>query len=1157
MQKKWFNDEGLYRALFKWLRVMKLTVFILLASLMHLSASVYAQQTKLSISLKDATVRDVLKTVENQSEFFFLYKNENIDVNRTVNVDVKEKSVEYILDQIFKGTSISYEVVNRQIVLIDKGQGNYFPQSQQQQKSVKGKVTDSSGATLPGVSVVVKGTTTGIITDFDGNYSLANIPENSTLQFSFVGMKMQEILIGSQTAVNVVLAEESIGLEEVVAIGYGTQKKKLVTGATVQIKGSDILKQNTANALGALQSRAPGVDITQTSGQPGSAYKVTIRGVGTTGNSSPLYVVDGIVRDGINDLDPSSIASMDVLKDAASAAIYGARAANGVILITTKKGLESKPTLTYDGYIGFSNVYKPLKTLNAQQYTQIMNEAATNSGLNPFDYASLVPNWESFKNGTNRGVDWLGEALVHNAPTQRHSINLRGGSSTAIYATGFSNFSEEGTIGNPVNPKYNRSTFYVNSEVNVIKNSQNRTLLKIGENLSYAYYKQNGINVGNQTSSNVRNLLNENPFQPNGKNIDGTYITGIPWDPIGANPIARMVLTQGMNNNKYHSVNGNAYVVIEPIKGLTLRSTFGINVGANMNNRFTPTYNLGTQTTSTLDVTNQSMGMGLGWSLENTVKYDFKIKDNMFDVLVGQSAEASGGQLGASLAGSNINNIFASFNSLEYAYLDNSKAIDPSKTTLTGRPYSEIKLKSYFTRANYNYKEKYLLTAIFRADGSSNFAPGKQWGYFPSISGGWVLTSESFMETQQKWLEFFKLRVSWGQNGNQSITPFQYLSTVASDADGNYAFDRGVQKILSSGAYPNILPSPDISWERSEQTNIGFDSRFLNSRLGVAFDWYSKVTRDWLVQAPILASYGTGASFINGGDVENRGVEIGLNWKDRIGEFTYDANLNLASNKNNVLNIANSEGIIHGAINVLSNNTPEVYRAQVGYPIGYFWGFKTSGVFQNENDIMNYVNSKGEMLQPTAKPGDVKFVDFNGDGKFNSGDEDKTMIGNPNPKLTMGLSFSLGYKGFDLSMNSTGVFGNSVMQNFRTFGLPQQNYPTTILSRWTGEGTSDRLPRMMYSPHPNFMNISDLYVQDASYLRITNFTFGYDFKKIWKSAPLQQLRAYVAVNNLATFTNYTGMDPNVGYGEESWAKGVDIGFYPAPRTAMFGVSIVY
>ena len=1157
MQKKWFNDEGLNRALFKWLRVMKLTVFFLLATLIHLSASVYSQQTKLSISLKDATVRDVLKTVENQSEFFFLYKNENIDVNRTVNVDVKEKSVEYLLDQIFKGTSISYEVVNRQIVLIDKGQGNSFPQSQQQQKSVKGKVTDSSGATLPGVSVVVKGTTTGVITDNNGTYFLSNIPDNAILQFSFVGMKMQEIAVGNQASVNVVLDDESIGLEEVIAIGYGIQKKKLVTGATVQIKGSDILKQNTANALGALQSRAPGVDITQTSGQPGSAYKVTIRGVGTTGNSSPLYVVDGIVRGGINDLDPSSIASMDVLKDAASAAIYGARAANGVILITTKQGLESKPTLTYDGYIGFSNVYKPMKTLDAQQYTQIMNEAAANSGLNPFNYASLVPNWDSFSNGSNRGVDWLGEALVHNAPTQRHSINLRGGSSTAIYATGFSNFSEEGTIGNPVSPKYNRSTFYINSEVNVIKNSQNRKLLKIGENLSYAYYTQNGINVGNQTSSNVRNLLNENPFQPNAKNTDGTYITAIPWEPSGANPIARMILTQGMNNNKYHSVNGNAYVVIEPIKGLTLRSTFGINVGANMNNRFTPTYNLGTQTTSTLDVTNQSMGMGLGWSFENTAKYDFKITDNMFDVLVGQSAEASGGQLGASLAGSNINNIFASFNSLEYAYLDNSKAIDPSKTTLSGSPYSEIKLKSYFARANYNYKEKYLITAIFRADGSSNFAPGKQWGYFPSISGGWVLTSESFMETQQKWLEFFKLRVSWGQNGNQSITPFQYLSTVASDADGNYAFDRGVQKTLSSGAYPNILPSPDISWETSEQTNIGFDSRFLRSRLGLAFDWYSKVTRDWLVQTPILASYGTGASFINGGDVENRGVEVALNWKDKAGEFTYDVNLNLACNKNKVLNIANSEGIIHGAANVLSNNTPEVYRAQVGYPIGYFWGFKTTGVFQNENDILNYVNSKGEMLQPTAKPGDVKFVDFNGDGKFISGDEDKTMIGNPNPELTMGLSFSMGYKGFDLSMNSTGVFGNSVIQNFRTFGLPQQNYPIDILGRWTEEGTSDRLPRMMYSPHPNFMNISDLYVQDASYLRITNFTFGYDFKKIWKNAPLQQLRAYVAVNNLATFTKYTGMDPNVGYGEESWAKGVDIGFYPAPRTAMFGVSIVY
>ncbi|MDP3431766.1 MAG: SusC/RagA family TonB-linked outer membrane protein, partial [Bacteroidota bacterium] len=568
---------------------MKLVTLFLFVAVMHVAAASYSQTTKLTIVGQNLSVGEILDRIEKQSNFSFFFNANQIDLNKRMSISADNQLVTKILDGILEGSGLTY-TVNNKLIVIHKAGETLDVLSSQQTTKVTGKITDSSGGPLPGVSIVIKGTTNGTITDANGNFSLTNIPEEAIIQISFVGMKPLEVSVAGKSTLTITMTEDAIGIDEVVAIGYGVQKKKLVTGATIQIKGSDILKQNTANALGALQSRAPGVDITQTSGQPGSGYKVTIRGVGTTGNSSPLYVVDGIVRSGINDLDPSSIASMDVLKDAASAAIYGARAANGVILITTKQGLDSKPTLTYDGYFGFSNVYKPLKTLNAQEYTQIMNEAAANSGLNPFNYASLVPNWESFENGTNRGVDWLGEALIHNAPTQRHSVNLRGGSSTAIYATGFSKFTEEGTIGNPVNPKYNRSTFYINSEVNVIKNSQNRTLLKIGENLSYAYYTQNGINVGNQGGSNVRNLLNENPFQPNGKNEDGTYIIGIPWDPIGANPIAKMVLMQGMNNNKHHSVNGNAYIVIEPMKDLTIRSTYGINVGANMSNRFTPTY---------------------------------------------------------------------------------------------------------------------------------------------------------------------------------------------------------------------------------------------------------------------------------------------------------------------------------------------------------------------------------------------------------------------------------------------------------------------------------------------------------------------------------------------------------------------------------------
>ena len=467
-------------------------------------------------------------------------------------------------------------------------------------------------------------------------------------------------------------------------------------------------------------------------------------------------------------------------------------------------------------------------------------------------------------------------------------------------------------------------------------------------------------------------------------------------------------------------------------------------------------------------------------------------------------------------------------------------------TSISGSPWDQGALASFFGRVNYNYAEKYMLTVVMRADGSSNFARGNRWGIFPSVSAGWVMTNEDFMQPLvDKGLDFFKLRGSWGQNGNQNITAFQYLATIAFNNSNSYFFGND-KKTRYEGAYADILANPDVTWETSEQIDLGFDARFLNSRLGVAFDWYKKTTKDWLVQAPVLASYGTGAPYINGGDVVNKGIEVALNWNDNIGrDFTYGVNLNVSWNKNEVTRIANEEGIIHGPSNILVQGMGEMYRAQVGYPIGYFYGYKTAGVFQNQAQV----DATAAKLD-TAQPGDLIYVDTDKNGVINQ--DDQTMIGDPHPDVTAGFSLNMGYKGFDFTVTANGAFGQQIAKCGDFW-----NYTTDIFNRWHGEGTSNTIPRLGGS-NQNWYTSSDLFIEDGDYVKITNITLGYDFKKLFRNIPLQQAHLYVSVQNAFTFTGYSGMDPEIGYGADtSWVSGIDTGFYPSPRTFLFGVNLKF
>ncbi len=961
-----------------------------------------------------------------------------------------------------------------------------------------------------------------------------------------MGMKTQNITISDKKIINVVLRDDTEALDEVIVVGYGVQKKKLVTGSTVQVKGDDLTKLNTVSALGALQSQSPGVNITKGSGMPGEGYKVSIRGIGTTGNSSPLYVVDGITVSDINNINPSDIESIDVLKDAASAAIYGARAANGVILVTTKQGKKGKMAASYDGYFGIQNLVNNVTPLNAQQYVEIMDEAHANSGAAPIDYESLVPNFDRIKSGEWKGTNWLKEISNKNAPTQNHAFNLQGGSEMSVFSFGLSYTSQEGIIGKPATPKYERYNVRLNSEHTLVPGN-NFDIVKFGENLNISYITRNTAAIGDKFGNDIRPTLSAAPlFSVRDDNGDYTY-GNIAFAFI--NPVAAIDLSRPDNINNSAKLNGNIYVNIQPIKNLIYRSSFGVNYFASSGRSYTPEYDIYEDKFSTADLVKQNMSIGMKWMFENTVTYKFNIKEkHNFDALLGTSAEKSG--IGETLSVANKNSIF---NDLEHAYIDNAYVVDKGNTKIYGKPHQMGRLLSFFGRVNYNYEEKYMATAVMRADGSSNFAKGNRWGYFPSLSAGWVISNEGFMKDSYNWLDFLKMRASWGQNGNQGIDPFQYLSTIAFDT--SYSFGQDDSQ-YSQGAYPNILPNENVTWETSEQVSVGLDAGFLNNRLRLNFEWYNKDTKDWLVKAPIPSIMGTGAPFINGGDVRNRGIEVGLSWRDQIKDFSYGVNASFSKNKNEVLRIANSEGIIRGKTNVLSHSTDWFYAAQEGHPIGYFYGYKTGGVFQNQKQIDAYVNSKGEKIMPDAVPGDLIFVNQNDDNRIDG--DDKVSIGDPNPDYNFSLAINLGWNGLDFSVTANGVAGNQIARAYRSFSQePRENYTTEILARWHGEGTSNTIPRLTTNNHINDRYISDRYIEDGDYLRISNMTLGYDFKNLWKRMPLNQMRIYATAQNLHTFTGYKGLDPEVGYGGDNWAGGIDVGFYPMPRTFLFGISINY
>ncbi|MGQ1946170.1 SusC/RagA family TonB-linked outer membrane protein [Geofilum sp. OHC36d9] len=1031
-----------------------------------------------------------------------------------------------------------------------------------QGKQISGTVSDDTGAPIPGVNVTEKGTTNGTITNVDGSFIITVNGDDASLVFSFIGFLNQTVEISDQSYLNITLHEDILQLEEVVAIGYGVQKKKLGTGSSVNIGGEDIQKLNTTSAIDALKGVSAGVTITQSNGQPGASAEVYIRGIGTTGNSAPLYIVDGVSTDNINHLAPSDIESVDVLKDAASAAIYGSRAANGVILVTTKQGKKSqKATVSYDFYHGWHSMVNAPKMLNAQQYIEIMDEANANDYIArgkevvPISWESLVPNYDKIVSGEWQGTDWIDEMVDDEAYVENHSVNITGGSDKSVYSLGFGYHKEKGIIGKGTNNTYKRINVRLNSDHSLITHNK-RDVFKVGQTLTYTNSSSPTVRTGNIYWNDFHNALIATPVLPMYAEDESDpaypYHYATDWNSKESNPIASMIYNGANNENNSNRIVGSAYVSIEPIRNLVFRSSYGVNAWFGSSRSYMVPYDLSQTAISTIDNTTQQMNQGYTWTFTNTLSYKYSVGSHNISALAGTEATRNAQNL--SMQTSNEGNIFGDF---EHAYIDNSPTIT-TNTAISGSDSYGWAMMSYFGRLSYDFNETYLLTGVLRYDGSSKFSEDNRWGIFPSVSAGWVATNETFMKDVPV-LNFLKLRASWGQNGNQDISDFQYLSTLSYESA--YYFFGNDKTSYTVGAYPARVPNEDISWETSEQVDLGFDAHFFDSALQFNFDWYRKDTRDWLVSPPSLASWGSASAAINGGSVRNQGIELVTSWNQRRGDFSYNVNVSLAHNKNEVLDIANEEKIIHGPDYVLSQGAPELYRAEVGYPIGYFLGYKTDGILQNEEEVAEYVGPDGDPLMASAKPGDVRFVDVSGpegepDGEID--DYDKVMLGNPNPDYILGFQFNADYKGFYLQLTANGMFGHQIAKSYRSFGdIPQQNYDVSVYDRWHGEGTSNKWPLLSLKTHSNLLNVSDLFIEDADFLRLSNLTVGYDLKMLFNKLPLSEARLYVSAKNLYTITNYSGSDPEVGYAPSSWASGVDLGLYPSARTYLVGVSLKF
>ena len=994
---------------------------------------------------------------------------------------------------------------------------------------LSGLITDAAdGQPLIGASVSLKDAAGGTTTDIDGRFRLNVASEEAILLVSYVGYVSQEILVGKQREIVVSLLENQSVLDEVVVVGYGAQKRSTISGAVSSISADDISELPILRTEQALQGRVAGVSVAQNSGSPGSALTVRIRGIGSIGSSEPLYIVDGILVGGLDYLNPNDIQSINILKDGASAAIYGARGGNGVVLITTKSGTKNQAgKISYDAYYGTQSPWKTANLLSSREYAILSNEAHVAAGVTPLPEFS---NPDALGEGTN----WL-DAIFNDAPMSSHQLSLNGGGEKSTYALSGNVFDQNGIVGGD-KAAFRRYTVR-GSGSNAVKD-----WLTMGTNVSFTSLTRSGLPENNEFVTPLVRALNIDPLTPLRKS-NGTYAYSRYSDTDITNPLNAIEQTY----DRWHSdrVVGLVYGELDLGYGLSFRPSYGIDATFAKQDIFYPRFDLSNdpiladapagekRLINSVVVNNNTWK---NWQWENVLNWH-KIIANRHDLVLTAGTSTIENRHDYN-GGANTN---LPSNDPKEAFISNT--IDPIASQSAYGGAEESAWQSYFGRANYALDEKYLLSASFRADGSSKFGANNRFGYFPSVSAGWILSREDFWK--ENLISFLKIRASWGQNGNDQIGNYGYTTIVNSGQ--NYTF--GPTQVITNGSVALTSANPDLKWETIEQTNFGMDAEFWEGRVSFTGDYYFKNTLDMLYAAPIPLTPGTAPPVTNVASVQNRGLELSANYRNRDRAFKYSLGGNIAFVKNEVTSLGKG-GEPKFAGRVQSGNA-DVTKTEIGQPIGSFFGYVTDGIFQSQQEV----ESAAFQNENTA-PGDIRFKDLDGDGAITS--TDQTYIGNPSPDMNYGMTLDMEFKGFDLGIFLQGTQGNDLYNATVRYDFNYVNRPVSVLKRWTGPGTSNSEPRVsLLDPNQN-ARVSDRFVEDGSYLRLKNVQLGYALpKNLLKKIKFEKFRLYVLAQNLFTFTKYSGMDPEIGAYGGALNAGVDRGFYPQARVFLGGLNVTF
>ncbi|MDO5035377.1 MAG: TonB-dependent receptor [Porphyromonas sp.] len=1145
-----------------------------------LTAPVFGAAPRTAIAQKGAsitilqpsgTMGSVMKAVEQQTGLHFFYNDQDVNPAEPMSVHVEQGSLEEVFTA-FREKGLSCKVSNGLIVLSRNNNAQ-----QANTINIKGQVVDSDGFPVIAATIVVMGVEgKGAATDLDGNFSINGIPADATLRVSYIGMITQEVPVNGQTYLTITLREDSELLDEVVVVGYGVQKKSVVTGSIAQVSADDLLAKSPVRMDNALKGLAAGVNVTSASGQPGAQPRIIIRGNGTINDNTPLFLVDGMpIEGGLDYLNPNDIQSIEVLKDAASAAIYGSRGSNGVILVTTKKGAEGAAVVNYNFSYGWQSPWHHRDLTSATDYAILQNEMRLNAGQAPLyaDPYNLKDN-----NGdpiVGFGTDWQSLVFNENAPVMNHDVTVSGASEKVNYYVSIGYFEQDGIVGgNYGQSNYDRLTLRSNTSYDVFDKVNERNFLNkltLTSNLSYAKINSTGIAENTEYGSVLGSAL---------------YLAPI-LSPTATNPeLIEAMETAYAGHDLFRDENGNPYTIpgfgggyqemnnplavlqIPPSKGwshkFVANFSLALNIWDNLKYKIsfspdlsfwgndgavTSKYYLSGNNKQTHTSASSYKAQGITWLLENVLSYDKKIDEHSFSILLGQSAQKS---KNSDLGGSRWNLVNVNKPSINYATGDVIVDADGNATvqhSVYGGPWAEHRLASVFGRLDYNYAERYILQLTVRRDGSSRFGANHKYGTFPSASLGWNIANEPYMQDiLPSWLSAAKLRMSWGKNGNERIGDFRY--TVNNAMGNNYLF--GKVTSMSIGSKASGLPNPDLRWEESEQTDIGLDLGMLNGALTFSVDYFNKRTNGMIIEMPIPGYVGESAPLDNIGKMENKGWEFELGYRWNISDATFSVKGNASYLQNKLIYLGNTSGYL-SFDGVQGIQGGAVSRAENGKPFPFYYGFKTDGVFQTIDEVNAYTNADGSLIQPKARPGDVRFVDVDGDGVITP--DDRTDIGNGTPKWTFGLDFNAAWRGLDLNLFFQGVSGVDVFDATHRNDVLAGNFPTWMLDRWTGPGTSNKYPILRLNDDLNWQ-VSDLYVCDGSYLRLKNIQLGYTLpKEITEKALINRLRMYVMAENLFTWTKYWGFDPEISSGGTS--LGIDRGIYPQARTFTVGLNLTF